>query len=55
MRVAWVFRYRSNDRVEFEPDAVALQQPAIELEYARSSPSETAACTARETDACAPR
>ena len=38
VRVTWVFRYRTHDRVEFEPDAVALQQPAIELEYAREQP-----------------
>jgi hypothetical protein len=38
VRVSWIFRYRTHDRVEFEPDAVALQQPAIELEYAREQP-----------------
>lgn len=38
VRVTWVFRYRTHDRVEFTPDAVALQQPAIELEYAREQP-----------------
>jgi len=38
VRVTWTFRYRTHDRVEFEPDAVALQQPAIELEYAREQP-----------------
>ncbi len=38
VRVMWTFRYRAADRVEFDPDAVALQQPAIELEYAREQP-----------------
>lgn len=38
VRVTWVFRYRAADRVEFDPDAVALQQPGIELEYAREQP-----------------
>ena len=38
VRVTYRFRYRTHDRVEFEPDAVALQQPAIELEYAREQP-----------------
>ncbi len=38
VRVSWVFRYRASDRVEFDPDAVALQQPAQEVEYAREQP-----------------
>lgn len=38
VRVTWTFRYRTSDRVEFDPDAVALQQPGIELEYAREQP-----------------
>lgn len=38
VRVTWTFRYRAADRVEFDPDAVALQQPAVELEYAREQP-----------------
>jgi hypothetical protein len=38
VRVTWTFRYRTRDRVEFDPDAVALQQPGIELEYAREQP-----------------
>ena len=38
VRVSWVFRYRASDRVEFDPDAVALQQPSMELEYAREQP-----------------
>ncbi len=37
--VTYRFRYRSRDRVEFNPDVVAYQQPAAELEYARDQPS----------------
>lgn len=36
--ITYRFRYRSRDRVEFDPDVVAYQQPAVELEYAREQP-----------------
>ncbi len=36
--ITYRFRYRSRDRVEFEPDVVAFQQPAIEMDYARDQP-----------------
>ncbi len=36
--ISYRFRYRSRDRVEFDPDVVAFQQPAIEMDYARDQP-----------------
>ncbi len=36
--ITYRFRYRSRDRVEFEPDVVAFQQPAVEMDYARDQP-----------------
>ncbi len=36
--ITYRFRYRAQDRVEFEPDVVAFQQPAIEMDYAREQP-----------------
>jgi hypothetical protein len=36
--ITYRFRYRARDRVEFEPDVVAFQQPAIEMDYARAQP-----------------
>lgn len=38
VRVTYRFRYRSRDRVEFDPDVVAFQQPSIELDYGREQP-----------------
>lgn len=36
--ITYRFRYRSRDRVEFDPDVVAFQQPAVEMDYARDQP-----------------
>ncbi|MBI5516423.1 MAG: hypothetical protein HY909_21750 [Deltaproteobacteria bacterium] len=36
--VRYRFRYRAQDRLEFDPDVVAYQQPAIEMDYAREQP-----------------
>lgn len=36
--ISYRFRYRSRDRVEFDPDVVAFQQPAVEMDYARDQP-----------------
>lgn len=36
--ITYRFRYRARDRVEFQPDVVAFQQPAIEMDYARDQP-----------------
>lgn len=36
--VRYHFRFRTRDRVEFDPDIVAFQQPAIEMDYARDQP-----------------
>jgi hypothetical protein len=36
--ITYRFRYRARDRVEFDPDVVAFQQPAIEMDYARDQP-----------------
>jgi len=36
--IRYTFRFRAQDRVEFDPDVVAFQQPAIEMDYAREQP-----------------
>lgn len=36
--IRYHFRFRTRDRVEFDPDIVAFQQPAIEMDYARDQP-----------------
>lgn len=46
--ITYRFRYRARDRVEFEPDVVAFQQPAIEMDYARDQPERDRGARAGE-------
>jgi hypothetical protein len=36
--VRYRFRYRAQDRLEYDPDVAAFQQPSLELDYAREQP-----------------